>query len=139
MKMKRPFLIGRLVAVLLVLAGCIVGLHPTTPVAIVYAQSVPAVVHAQWAPNPASDNVTSYVVVVDSDAPITVAPTVDATCACVQAPITLNAFGNHTVTFKAVNQMLSTDPASAQTSAPTVVSFALNKPASTVTGAAVKK
>jgi hypothetical protein len=126
--------------VVLLLAGCIVSLHPHAPGVVVYAQTVPTIVHAQWAPNAAADNVTGYTVVVDGGAPLAVPAALDATCSCIQAPLSLSTFGSHTVSVTASNLLLSSDPASGQQSGtPTVVTFALNKSPAAVGGAVVKK
>jgi hypothetical protein len=67
---------------------------------VAVAQS-PIAVRIQWDPNPASDGVTSYTVVVDGGSPITVLPTACTTTVC-----TLGAslsIGSHTVSVSATN------------------------------------
>jgi len=125
-------------AVLAVIAGCIFS-KPSGGL-VLYAQTVPTAVRAQWSPNVAADGVLSYQVTLDGGTPITVVPTVDVTCSCVQTPLNIPAFGSHTVTVTATNLLVSTDPNSGQqSSAPTLITFSLNRSPSAVTGGTIKK
>ena len=128
-------------ALLAVIAGCVFATRsgPGAPV-VLLAQSVPFVAHAQWNPPVPTEGVISYTVTLDGGAPITVAPTVDASCSCVQTPISIPAFGSHTVSVSSTNLLLSTDPGSGQqSSAAAVITFSLNRAPSAVTGGKVTK
>ena len=124
--------------VLAIVAGCILS-RGGPGVLVLEAQSVPVVLRVQWDPNAATENVSQYRVTLDGGAPITVGPVVDPACACVQSPITVATFGAHTVSVVAVNLGLSDDPASAQVSDPTSISFTLNPPPGAVKGGKIKK
>jgi hypothetical protein len=122
----------------LVLAACAMFTGPAR--LTLYAQSVPFVAHAQWDPAPAAEGVTSYTMTLDGGAPITVAPTVDPACSCIRTPLTIPAFGSHTVAITATNLLLSTDPASGQqSSAPAVITFSLNRSPGAITGGKIGK
>lgn len=137
--MKAFTLRSVLLGSLAIIAGCVLAIHSNHS-SIVYAQSVPTTVRAQWQPNDTADKVISYTVTLDGGAPVTVQPVTDATCACVQTTLSIPAFGAHTFTVVANNLLLTTDPASGQqSSAATVVAFSLNKSPAVVTGAGVKK
>ena len=126
-------------ALLAVAAGCVLATRGGRPV-VLLAQSVPFVAHAQWDPAPASEGVTSYTLTLDGGAPVTVAPTLDQSCSCIRTPITIPAFGAHTVSITATNLLLSTDPASGQqSSAPAVVTFSLNRSPGAITGGKIGK
>jgi hypothetical protein len=103
-----------------------------------YAQSLPATIHAQWDPPAAGDNVTGYTMTLDGGAPVNVPNTVDPSCTCIRTPLTVPAFGAHTLNVVAVNLLISGDPSSAQSSTPASVSFTLAK-AAVVTGGKVTK
>lgn len=75
------------------------------------AASLPFTASFQWNPNPAGDNVTSYQVVVDGAAPVTIPLTACAgTPVICSTPVTLNALGAHTASVAAVNLTMSGDP-----------------------------
>jgi hypothetical protein len=120
----------------LALVACAVFTRPGA--VVLYAQTLPATIHAQWDPPAAGDNVTSYTMTLDGGAPVTVANTVDQSCSCIRSPLTVPTFGAHTVAVVANNLLLSTDPTSTQTSSPTSVSFTLAK-AAVVTGGKVTR
>lgn len=120
----------------LALAACAMLTRPG--VAVLYAQTLPAVIHAQWDPPAAGDNVTSYTMTLDGGAPVTVANTVDQSCSCIRSPLTVPAFGAHTVAVVANNLLISTDPTSTQTSSPTSVAFTLAKAALITNGKVTK-
>jgi len=117
------------------LASC-TTMAPMTGI-VLFAQSLPVTDHVVWTPNVASDNVTNYVVTVDT-VPQNFAPAscTVAQCSC---PITIATFGSHTVTVAAQNQPISTDPTSTQTSAPASVTFTQNTTPAVTTGATVTK
>lgn len=93
---------------------------------IIYAQSLPTVVHAVWTPNAATDNVTNYLVTLDANAPLSTSPVTCTAVQCSQA-ITINDTVQHGVVIAAQNLLLSTDPTSLQTGSPTaVVTFRVN-------------
>lgn len=102
------------------------GLHRHHKGTVLYAQSLPTTKHAVWTPNPATQNVTQYVVTVDG---VTLAPIAASACSATQcsAAIALAAFGNHTVIVAAQNLALSTDPTSVQTGPASTVNFSLNQ------------
>lgn len=93
---------------------------------VAYAQSLPATIHAQWTPNPASDNVTKYVLTLDGT-PIDEPTALDATCSCVRVPLVVPSFGAHTATIRACSLLVSTDPTSSTCGPVSVaVAFTLN-------------
>lgn len=110
------------------LAALAAGCRETPGVAVVYAAQAPATVHPQWDPPPAGDAVTEYRPTLDGVALAAVPPTVDPACSCVRFAMVVPAYGDHVFTVVAVNQALSTDPASAQVSAPVTVPFRLSPP-----------
>ena len=129
-----------LLAVLAILAGCMIATH-TTPGAgpVLYAQTVPATVKAQWDPNPTTDTITEYRVTVDGGAPISVAPVTVAACSCVQTILTIPTFGPHTVAVVAVNLLLSGDPTSTQLSPAASLPFTLSPPPGAVKNGKITK
>lgn len=78
----------------------------------VRAQSPTITVRVQWDPNPASDGVTQYSLVVDGGAPLTVLPSVCTVSVCEQSIVV--SLGSHTATVTATNQW-GTGPATAVT------------------------
>lgn len=123
--------IGLSLLAALALAACAIFNGPAR--VTLYAQSLPATVHAVWDPPAAAENVTGYTLTVDGGAPVNVANVTDPACSCIKAPITVGAFGAHSVSVVANNLLISGDPSSVQTSAPAVAAFTLAK-AATVTG-----
>lgn len=115
------------VAAALVLAACAIFTGPGR--VVLYAQSLPATVHAQWDPPAAAENVTGYTMTLDGGAPIAVANTIDPSCTCIRTPLTVPAFGAHTLTVVANNLLISGDPTSTQSGAPAAVGFTLAKAA----------
>ncbi len=114
-------------AAALLLAACALFTGPGR--VTLYAQSLPAVIHAQWDPPAAADNVTNYTMTLDGGAPVTVPNVIDQSCTCIRTPLTVPAFGAHTVAVVANNVLISTDPTSTQTSTPTTVAFTLARAA----------
>jgi len=90
---------------------------------------VPATVHATWTPNPATDNVIQYTIVLDTAAPIVLLSSACTVALCSQA-LTVPTFGVHNVILTAQNQGLS----GLQSSLPATVSFTLGAAPSVVTG-----
>lgn len=123
--MKRKTIAATLAA--LALAACALFTRPGA--VVVYAQTLPATVHAQWDPPAATDNVTNYTMTLDGGSPVTVPNVVDQSCSCIRTPLTVPAFGSHTVAVVANNLLISTDPGSTQSSSPTTVAFTLAKAA----------
>lgn len=116
-------------------SGCGSGLG-TLPV--LYAQTVPVNLGARWNPNPASEGVTQYQLVVDGGAPVTV---LASTCSATECAVRFDvaAYGPHTATLVAQNLQLSTDPTSLQSSVPPVsLSFVLSARPGAVTGGTVR-
>jgi hypothetical protein len=95
--MKRTLLIT---SVLLAVVACATFLKPSAPVVgklvTIHAQSLPIMRTVAWDANPASDNVTMYVVRLDG---VVVGAAVTGTT----HPITITAAGPHTVAVRAVN------------------------------------
>jgi hypothetical protein len=120
----------------LILAACAIVTRPGS--VTLYAQTLPAQIHAQWDPPAAADNVTSYTMTLDGGAPITVPATVDPSCTCIRTPLTVPAFGAHTVSVVANNLLISTDPGSTQTSTPTTLPFTLARAAVVTNGKVTK-
>lgn len=132
--MKRKTIAATLAA--LALAACALMTRPGA--VVVYAQSLPATIHAQWDPPAAADNVTNYTMTLDGGAPVTVPNVVDPSCTCIRTPLTVPAFGAHTVNVVANNLLISTDPTSTQTSTPTAVAFTLARAAVITNGKVTK-
>jgi hypothetical protein len=120
----------------LALAACALFTRPGS--VTLYAQSLPATIHAQWDPPAAADNVTNYTMTLDGGAPVTVPNVVDQTCTCIRTALTVPAFGSHTVSVVANNLLVSTDPTSTQSSTPTAVSFTLARAAVITNGKVTK-
>ena len=93
---------------------------------VLYAQTLPRPATVTWNPNAAVDNVVDYQVSLDAGAPLTVLATACTATTCSQA-ISLPTLGAHTVSVVARNLAISTEPTSLQASAPTTVSFTLNR------------
>jgi hypothetical protein len=99
--------IGRSLTILIVALGfalCIGG--------SARAQSSTMTVRVQWDPNPPSDGVTLYSLVLDGGAPLSVLPSVCTVSVCEQSVVV--ALGSHTATVTATNQW-GTGPATAVT------------------------
>lgn len=94
-------------------------------------------VKLQWDVNPPSENVQSYTLIVDSAAPVSIPPTVVASCTCIEVQRTL-ALGSHTVKASAVNLLISTDPGSVQEGPILTATFTLN-PAGNISNFRVRK
>jgi len=133
--MKREISLAAL-ALVIVLAACAMFTGPGR--VVLYAQSLPAVVHAQWDPPAAAENVTGYTMTLDGGTPIAVANTVDPSCTCIRAPLTVPAFGAHTLTVVANNLLISGDPTSTQSGSPASVGFTLAKAAVVTNGKVTK-
>lgn len=103
---------------------------------ILEAQTVPAVKHAVWNPNPTADNVTQYKLVLDGGTQQTV-PLTACTATLCSVMFTIPTFGAHSLSVFAQNLSLSTDPTSLQDSAPATVAFTLNAAAKTPAGATI--
>jgi hypothetical protein len=117
--------VGLGLAVALVLAACAMFTGPAR--VTLYAQTLPAVVHAQWDPPAAAENVTGYTMTLDGGAPVNVPNTVDPACTCIRSPLTVPAFGAHTLNVVALNLLVSTDPTSTQSGAAASIGFTLAK------------
>lgn len=131
---------NRLLIVVPILALGLWGRSCSGPrlIATLYAQSVPSVKHATWTPNAASENVADYQVFVDGVA--TTAPLTGCTATLCTAPITLAAWGQHTVYVVARNLDMSgaNTVGTLQAGPPSVtVTLALNRTPSVVTGTKV--
>ena len=102
--------------------------NPVVNETILYAQTLPANIHATWDIPPAGNNIISYKISLDGGT-ATVIPvanaTVDSTCNCIKIPITVPSLGAHTLSVISTYQFISTDPSSVQDSAPATVSFTL--------------
>lgn len=102
-----------------------------------FAQTLPVTDHATWTPNAASDNVTNYIVTVDT-VPQNFAASACSPTLC-SAPISIPAFGPHQVTIAAQNLAISDDPTSLQTGPAVSVAFTQSKTPSATTGTTVTK
>jgi hypothetical protein len=100
---------------------------------VVRAQ-VPATVNAHWNPNPATDNVTQYTIILDSAAPVVVPITACTATDCVQA-LTVPTFGLHSVNLTAQNMGFS----GLQSSLPATATFTLAAAPVVATGLRVTK
>ena len=105
---------------------------------VIYAQTLPVTLHAQWTPNPTSENVTAYQLTLDTATPQTIAPTVCTATLC-DTPLVVTTFGAHTVSLTAQNLEVSTDPASIQVSLAATLSFTLVQQAGRPGGLGIKK
>lgn len=109
------------------LVACAVHVTPVGET-ILYAQTLPANIHATWDIPPAGNNIISYKVSLDGGT-ATVIPvanaTVDSTCNCIKVPITVPALGAHTLSVISTYQFISTDPNSVQDSTPATINFTL--------------
>jgi hypothetical protein len=105
---------------------------------VLFAQHAPTNLVVSWTPNPVADNVVHYKVSLNGAAPVQVAPTVDPTCDCVKATISVPTFGSYTVSVVATNLALSTVPTSFQDSEPGTISFQLKQKAQKPSGIGVK-
>ena len=80
-------------------------------VATIQAQSLPVTLHAEWSPNVATDQVTSYTVTLDGGTPQTVQASSCSTTVCRSADFSINDQNPHTVAVVAVNAFASSAPA----------------------------
>ena len=99
-------MIKRLIILLLVIASNIAC------IATLEAQSFPLTVHAEWNPNPATEEVSSYQVSFNGGAPLIVVAT-SCTSICKSTDFTVQVAGPASVTVVAVNQWGSSAPATA--------------------------
>ena len=97
-----------------------------------FAQSLPSVKHAVWAPNAAAQNVTQYTLTLDNGAPVVV-PVSACTATLCTANLSIPTFGNHVAAVTAQNLALSTDPTSLQSSPAATIAFSLNQAPAAVT------
>lgn len=116
--MKKLYL-GLIAAVIVALTiwACSFPIPPNPLEVVVYAQSLPATVHATWTPSVADAThgpASAYVVTTDGTAQ-TVLSTACTPTLCT-ATITVNSWGKHTTTIAGQNQLLDTDPTSTQLS-----------------------
>ena len=102
-----------------------------------YAQTVPATVHPQWTPNPASENVVQYVITLDGINPVTVLASACSATLC-SAAVSVPAFGSHVSSLIAQNLLISTDPTSVQSSLPATLTWSLNQTGTRPTGLTVR-
>jgi len=123
-------------AALVLLAACAIFTRPGA--VTLYAQTLPATIHAQWDPPAAADNVTGYTMTLDGGAPVNVPNTIDPSCSCVRTALVVPAFGAHTLNVVAINLLISSDPTSTQTSPPAAVAFTLAKAAVVSNGKVTK-
>lgn len=111
------------------------------PGMVVYAQSLPATLHATVQPRPAGENVVKYQLIVDGGTPIDVTTTLDTVnCSpgCIRTAFTVATFGAHSTVWRAANLQLSTDPTSFRFSPNSVtVAFTLNQDPSAPVGGTV--
>jgi hypothetical protein len=82
--------------------GC--SRNPVFP--ILYAQTLPVTLHANWNANPPADNVVKYQLAVDA------APLLDVVG--IVTPFSVSTLGTHTVKVRACNLVVSVDPTSIQ-------------------------
>lgn len=82
-------------------------------------------VNVVWDPPLATETIQSYNLYVDSAPAVSVPVTVNASCACIKAPIGV-AVGSHTVRVADVYLLIDTDPTSAVEGPPATVTFTIN-------------
>jgi len=123
----------------LVLVACAVALkRPIVPV--LYAQTLPATVHAHFTPRPATENVTQYSVVLDGGAPVIAQASTACSATDCSVALSVPTFGSHSVTAASQNFLVSTDPTTVQSSTPTAaVAFVLAASPSAPSGTTVKQ
>jgi hypothetical protein len=108
----------------------------TDPVTtILYAQTLPVTVHADWTPN--QGTVVQYSVTTDGGTPVIVKAT-DCTPTDCLAPITVTSYGSHTTSVVAQNFTIDSDPTTIQSSDPATVTWSLNPSPSAVTKVKIK-
>lgn len=137
MKMRRTLSLG-LVAIGIVIGACIHHLPMPAPMVVtLYAQTLPSVRTVSWVPNPATDNVVSYAVTLDSGTPVIVQAT-SCTLAQCSGLVSVPSFGAHSVVVTASNLDLSGGAGvigTPQNSTPSVAkAFNLNPKPGTVAG-----
>jgi hypothetical protein len=115
-----------IVGAVVALTACAIFTRPGGGGVVLYAQTLPAGLHAIWDRNPAADNVTDYQFTLDGGSPITVPLSVCTATTCTFA-FTVPAFGNHAATVAARNLKLSSDPTSFQTGPASQGTFTLNQ------------
>jgi len=104
---------------------------------ILYAQALPATVHASWTPNVASDAVTQYQVTLDAGPAAIILPAACTATLCTSAAVSVAAYGAHVLTLRACNLKIGTDPTTLQCSATLTLPFTLNAPPGAIAGGAV--
>lgn len=106
---------------------------------ILYAQTLPSVRTAAWSPNPPGDNVVVYKLQLDSGPIQRVLPTACTGSPVVcTAPVSVPAFGAHTLRLIATNLAISTVPTSEQDGPAATITFTLNQAAGAVTDGTIR-
>lgn len=124
--------------IVLALAPFVAGCQ--SPIVTLYAQSLPATLHALWTPNPATDNISQYAVILDGGSPQAQSPSVCTPTLCT-GTFTVGSYGSHNLVILASNVYLSAPGVAPvnQDSAPSApVAFTLSASPRSVTGGAVK-
>jgi hypothetical protein len=107
----------------------LIGFLVLTGAGALMAQTFPLTVKTYWNPNPATDSVTGYTLIVDGGSPVAIGPvaTNDSNCliaqyptGCIIAPIAILVAGQHTFVVTATNQW--------GTSAPSTLIVNINSP-----------
>ena len=130
----------------LVLAAACASMLPTKSVGtVLYAQTVPATLHATWTPSVVDAThsaPTQYVLTLDNGTSQTVAASTCTPAQC-SATIAVPSFGNHAVSVVATSPMLtcavagSCTDSTLQTSPAATITFTLNQAPAAVSGVAV--
>lgn len=123
----------------LLLGGCLLFAGCKSASTVLYAQSLPTTLTAQWDANPAADNIIAYTLVVDGGTAVRVPPAVNTSCNCVQQTFPVTNYGPHTVTVRAINLLIASEPTSEQVSPPLDVPFTLNAAPTAAKNGLVKK
>ena len=92
---------------------------------IIYAQTLPVLLKAQWLPNAATDFVVQYQVKADGGTAQIVNAASCTTTLCTSNTLTFPNYGPHTVTETACNLMISTEPTSLRCGPVTTLPFIL--------------
>ena len=83
--MKRLIVLAGILGVLASFSFCASHMPPIPIPGLItiYAQSLPATVHANWTPNAATENVTQYQVTLDTGPAVVALPTVCTATTCI--------------------------------------------------------
>ena len=111
-------------------------IHPPG-VTIIHAQTLPALIKAQWLPNAASEFVVQYQVRLDGGTAQIINAAACTPTLCTSNNISVPTYGAHSVTEVACNLILNTDPSSLRCGPATTAPFILAPPPTASAGVTV--